>query len=102
MSRAGGFVVTIHDPRTNSYWKYRCGQGWYNKHDNGAMVSCGLTVGGKSGYSGKEYLSAATFDRMKKMYKNAPSALWRVDPEVGQHSGCQSSCVLRGDKQCRW
>ncbi len=90
--------ITIKDPRDNKYYYYNASPRWYNKHDNGAMISCGLTVGEKSGYSGKEYLSAGTFDRMKK----AKTGLREISKETYDHSGCQSSCTLRGGKECRW
>ncbi len=91
--------VSIKDPRHDTYWFYDASVAWVRRHDNGVIVSCGLTVGEKSSYSGKAYLSETTFDRMKKTEKKNLRA---VTLDEWNHSGCQSQCVLRGNPTCRW
>ena len=88
--------ITIKDPRDDTYYHYAATPRWADAHDNGALISCGLTVD-EAGSSGKPYLSAATFDRMKKA-----GEVKQIANEEWKHSGCQSSCVLRGNKRCSW
>lgn len=91
--------VSIKDPRDNTHWMYKASVAWVRRHDNGAIVSCGLTVGETSSYLGKAYLSETTFDRMKKTEKKSLRA---VTYDEWNHSGCQSQCILRGDSKCGW
>ena len=55
------------------------------KYDNGALISCGWTVG--------DDLPLTVFQHMSKK---------EVTQEDYNHSGCQSRCVLRGDSKCGW
>jgi hypothetical protein len=90
--------ISIKDPRDDSHWEYSATQTWARRHDNGALVSCGLTVGEGPRSGGRAYLSARTFDAMKK----ARTGLRQTSRDEWNHSGCQSSCVLRGAATCRW
>lgn len=58
--------------------------------DNGALISCGLTVG-QDGLTEKD---------MEHMVKTGQAR--ELDPEQGKHSGCLSRCILRGDDRCQW
>jgi len=62
---------------------------WRAPCNNYAMVSCGLTV--------PDDLRASTLRR----WINNGTAV-QVAREEWQHSGCQSTCVLRGAQTCRW
>ena len=55
------------------------------KHDNGALISCGLTI--------PDDMSEKTFNRLKPVL---------VDNTEYQHSGCQSKCKERGYSICQW
>ncbi len=70
----------------DKYYRCEVSQRWLAKHDNGAVFSCGLTVG-------QDGLTMASFQRLNRT---------EVTREQWNHSGCQSSCVLRGGKECRW
>jgi len=58
---------------------------WIKRHDNGALISCGLAVG--------EDLSKDAFRRVKKE---------EITFQRWTHLGCQSRCKLRGDGFCQW
>lgn len=62
---------------------------WADKHDNGAIISCGLRVG--EDFSVSQLHSLMTHGKARE-----------VSESEYDHSGCQSSCVMRGDKKCRW
>lgn len=62
---------------------------WAQRHDNGALVSIGLTV--------PKDLSRGAFQRALSKFKYV-----QLTEEEWNHSGCQSSCVKRGGKECRW
>lgn len=60
--------------------------------DNGALVSCGLSVGGNE-------------DEVRPtdlVYLIATGQATRVPDEQKGHGGCQSRCILRGDDKCQW
>lgn len=59
------------------------------RYNNYAMVSCGWTV--------DDDLPRAAFKRLQREGRLTP-----VSRETWAHSGCQSACVLRGAKECRW
>jgi len=63
---------------------------WAIAHDNGALVSCGLTVG-QDGFTPRMFAWLQSRDRLDPITKDE----WN-------HSGCQSYCVKRGAKECRW
>lgn len=72
------------------YWVANVPPEWVKRHDNGAMISCGLTVGSGG-------LTKRQFNVMKGKYPCK-----EVTQDEWNHSGCQSSCKRRGDKECRW
>lgn len=78
------FTICIRDGDT--YYRARVSLNWAKRHDNGAMVSIGLTVGVD--------LSRAAFERL--------GSLKPLTKKQYEHSGCQSSCTLRGDAKCSW
>lgn len=61
-----------------------------NRYDNCALVSCGLTVG------------EGSFKKGSLLRLIAEGRTTPITEEFYKHSGCQSSCKLRGDKECRW
>jgi GH24 family phage-related lysozyme (muramidase) len=60
------------------------------RYDNGALISCGLTTG-------RDRITSATVARMVK----AGDAK-AISFEEWNHSGCQSSCIRRGQSTCSW
>ena len=74
------------DGATPRYYRIRVSQQWAVRHDNYALVSIGLTVG--------HDLSKRAFDRVADKVE--------VSRDEWNHSGCQSACVMRGAKECRW
>lgn len=62
---------------------------WAAEHDNGALISCGLNV--------PEELSGRCLAGLLRrgQAKEIPFDEW-------SHSGCQSSCIRRGDTTCSW
>jgi len=81
-------TVTIRDGET--YYKARLTRRQVSLWDNGAMVSCGLTVG-------EGRFKAASLRTLQAQGRVQP-----IDRETYLHSGCQSSCVRRGGSICRW
>lgn len=80
--------ITVKDG--DQYYKVVVTKHWFDRHDNGAMLSCGLTVG-KDNFTAKDWARAkATFIHTE------------LTQEQWNHSSCQSSCVLRGGSTCRW
>lgn len=65
---------------------------WAQKHDNGRLVSAGLDVGAAA-----DELSPRSFNALQRRGR-----LQEITPETSRHSGCQSRCILRGDKLCQW
>jgi len=90
-------VVYIRDIRARlegkggdlKYYKANLTQSQLERHNNFAMVSIGLTV--------PEDLKAATLTRWVNQ-----GIAHEVGYEEWNHSGCQSSCKLRGANECRW
>jgi hypothetical protein len=82
-------MIAIKDPREKRYYKADVSQQWCIKHDNGCLVSIGLTV--------DEDLPRASLEWLRRNGR-----LTEVTHEQWNHSGCQSSCTLRGAKECRW
>lgn len=89
--------VYIRDTQQSKYYRATVTRRWFTLHDNGAMVSCGLTVDEPSAYSGRVWLSRSGLERLR-----AQGRLTEVSHDTWNHSGCQSSCVLRGHAVCRW
>jgi hypothetical protein len=63
---------------------------WAQAHDNGRLISCGLTVG-EDGFTA----------RMLGYLLRKRRAI-EVTEQEWNHSGCQSSCILRGADKCSW
>ena len=58
--------------------------------DNGALISCGLTVG-------RDGFTRRMMDELIRLGVAQP-----ISKEAYNHSGCQSRCTLRGDDKCQW
>ena len=71
------------------YYKATVSQKWLEKNDNGHSVSIGFAVG--EDLTAKQLASLSALGRLKEITR-----------EEWLHSGCQSSCVQRGGKECRW
>jgi len=76
----------------------RCGNAHYRldlspaqvrKYDNGALISCGLTIPDDMPIRALNWLV-----RHKRAHV--------ISAETANHSGCQSYCILRGDDHCQW
>lgn len=78
------------DDKDVFYYRAEVSQRWAVEHDNGAIFSCGLTVG----EDGLELSSLQALIRQGKAVE--------VSYDEWNHSGCQSSCIRRGAKECRW
>ncbi len=82
--------LTIADPDSGKYYKMAVSPAWAEKHDNGRLISCGLTIG-QDGFTRRMFqLAQYRFSHLE------------ITREQYNHSGCQSSCVLRGQAICRW
>jgi hypothetical protein len=88
--------VSILGHGLGRYYRARVTDAWWRRHDNGAMISCGLTVD-EVNSRGRKWLSSAGLERLR-----GQGRLTEVTREQWNHSGCQSSCVLRGGKRCQW
>jgi hypothetical protein len=73
------------DRANEKAWVFSASMAWLEKHDNGSAISIGFAVP-----------DDISLRQLKSL--NAKSVSW----EKWKHSGCQSSCVLRGNKECRW
>lgn len=78
--------IYAQDKSTNQtrYYKLDLTQKQARRVDNGALISCGLT---------------APDDVSSRWLKKHGA---EVTQEEWNHSGCQSSCVLRGQENCSW
>lgn len=81
--------MTIYAHHGAKHFQLTVNPQWARRHDNGALVSCGLTVG--------EDLPERELNRLIKTGKAI-----EVAPEVAAHSACLSRCKLRGDAICQW
>lgn len=86
-------TVSIKDPKEGKFYTATIPPSILNNsmlfQDNGCLVSIGWTVGGDLSRRGLEEL-------------NSRGYLKEIDRDTWNHSGCQSSCVRRGGKACRW
>jgi hypothetical protein len=89
--------IAIRDTQNSKYYRAAVSISWAKRHDNGALISCGLTIDEPSAWSGHVWLTRRAFDRLQKT-----GAVKEITHDQWNHSGCQSSCVLRGAKECRW
>ena len=88
----GGIRITIKAPCREHgrgckehahYYRYDASLAWVRRYDNGALISCGATVG-------------------EGGLKRVPAGAVETSFDQWNHSSCQSGCVLRGDAKCRW
>ena len=82
--------LTIADPERHKYYKMAVSSAWADRHDNGCLISCGLTIG-QHGFTRRMFQLA--------LYRFSYVELTELEY---QHSGCQSACILRGAATCRW
>ena len=82
-------MMQLYIKDRQSYYRAVVTRAWAIKHDNGALISCGLTVG-----------EELTLGQLKALVARGQAV--EVTKEEWNHSGCQSSCTLRGAKECRW
>lgn len=86
-------TIYVKDPGAEGgtrYYRATVNQSWAVKHDNGAIFSCGLTVG-EDGLTRRAWQAQVRRGGVEE-----------VTHQTWNHSGCQSGCVLRGAKECRW
>ena len=81
--------VYISDKGHGLHYRADVSTQWARRHDNGALISCGLTV--------PDDLSRASLRAL--IVKGRASTCTH---DEWNHSSCQSACVRRGDAVCRW
>lgn len=82
--------LTIADPEKGKYYKMAVTPEWAQRHDNGRLISCGLTIG-QDGFTRRMFqLAQYRFSHLE------------VTQDEYNHSGCQSSCIRRGNDKCTW
>jgi hypothetical protein len=79
--------ITIRDGE--KFYRAIVSPQWAARNDNGALVSCGLSV--------PESLRPAQLRALI-----ARKQAQEITREDWNHSGCQSRCVRRGDPTCQW
>lgn len=89
-------TISIRDTQHQKFYRATVTPTWANRHDNGALISCGLTID-EASYSGTVWLTRRAFARLQ-----ARGAVTEVTQDQWNHSGCQSSCIRRGAAECRW
>lgn len=93
-------TISIRDTANGRFYRAHVSLRWANRHDNGALISCGLTIDAVSAWDQKTvYLTRRAFETLRK---RNPGLVQEVSQEAWNHSGCQSSCKLRGAAECRW
>ncbi len=91
------FSITIKHPVRGKFYRARPSMAWIKRHDNGALISCGLTVDEPSAYSGTVWLTDRAFKALESR-----GVVVEITEQQWKHSGCQSSCILRGNAKCSW
>jgi hypothetical protein len=82
--------ITIADPEKHKYYRMAVTPTWAERHNNGALISCGLTIG-RDGFTRRHFqLAQYRFSHVE------------LTQEEYNHSGCQSYCILRGHDHCQW
>jgi hypothetical protein len=89
--------MTVYIRDGKRFYRANVTHTWFMRHDNGAMVSCGLAVDEPSAWSGRVWISRSGLERLRKQGR-----LTEVAEDIWKHSGCQSRCKLRGDDICQW
>lgn len=77
--------VYIRDTERGRYYRADVSPRWAKRNNNGALISCGLSV--------PEDISRRQLSALH---------VTQVSYDEWNHSGCQSRCVLRGDDRCQW
>lgn len=80
---------------TVHYFRADVSQDFAERHDTGSLVSIGWTVGGTED-------THANMPLRSFQYLQSKGFLTEVSKETWNHSGCQSTCRLRGHESCRW
>jgi hypothetical protein len=80
---------SIYAKAGNKRYKLTVSSQWAIKNDNGCLVSIGLEVG--------KDLKQTQLDALIRQGKAK-----EVTEQDFNHSGCQSSCILRGHAKCGW
>jgi len=86
MARMALYVMDFEGQRA---WKVKPSLAWIKANDNGHLVSIGLVLGADVSWRKLRRWLATGFAK-------------RCDYQEANHSACQSSCVKRGGKECRW
>jgi hypothetical protein len=87
-------LVTIHDEDTKKHYLATVSRQWAIKNDNGALISCGLTI--------NEWTGHCDITRNQLEWLRTHNRLKEITAGEANHSGCQSRCVMRGDAICQW
>ncbi len=82
-------MIRVYATRYDTRYRLSLTRGEAECLDNGALFSCGLTVG--------KDLTQVKLDQLIRAGRAV-----EVTREEWQHSGCQSRCTLRGDSICQW
>lgn len=81
--------MVIYAKHDDKYYRLTVSVEWAEKNDNGALISCGLTVG-----------TDIKESQLKNLISRGKAI--QVTEDEYNHSGCQSRCVKRGDDICQW
>jgi hypothetical protein len=73
----------------NRFYRLEVSPRWADQHDNGALISVGLTVG-----------KDLTERSLKALIRRGQAT--EVTFDEYNHSGCQSYCKMRGNDRCAW
>jgi len=85
-------IITIKNG--TKHYRANISPAWAAKRDNGALISCGLTVG--------KDLPERDFRLLETLTSRGQAILQEISHEEYNHSGCQSYCTRRGDDHCGW
>ena len=81
--------IYAREVETGKCFRLEVSQDWASRHDNGALISCGLEV--------PDDLPESTLGSLLAIGKARECSY-----EEWNHSGCQSRCKLKGDLACQW
>lgn len=81
--------VYIRHETASKYYRAELTPARARRYDNGALISCGLSV--------PENISPTLVAAWVRS-----GIATEVTRDEWNHSGCQSSCVLRGQATCSW
>lgn len=81
--------IRIADPAHSLYYRATVSPIWARRHDNGHMISCGLSC--------PDDLSTRSLQALVRRGQAVP-----ISHDEWNHSGCQSRCIRRGDALCQW